>query len=71
MEKSGIEWSKEEVISGLKVFTNLPTDMPCDQNINELFRSVATATDDSELPVRIQAILALTEMVTAHESGTF
>ena len=45
--------------------------MPCDQNINELFRSVATATDDSELPVRIQAILALTEMVTAHESGTF
>lgn len=32
--------------------------------------AIATALDDPELPVRVQAVLALTHMVTAYESGT-
>ena len=28
------------------------------------------AVDDPELPVKVQAVMALTEMVVAHEAGT-
>lgn len=33
------------------------------------FTAVAACLDDPELPVRIQASLALTEMITVHPSG--
>ena len=31
--------------------------------------AVAAALDDSELPVRVQAAIAITELVTSHASG--
>lgn len=37
--------------------------------MNNHFRAVAACLDDPELPVRVQAALALTEMITSHESG--
>lgn len=39
------------------------------QLLSQLFTAVAACLDDPELPVRIQAALALTEMVTVHDSG--
>lgn len=33
------------------------------------FRAVAAALDDPEFPVRVQAALALTEMIIFYESG--
>jgi hypothetical protein len=37
--------------------------------LNIHFRAVAAALDDPELPVRVQAALALTELVVLHEDG--
>ncbi|KIK08065.1 hypothetical protein K443DRAFT_672947 [Laccaria amethystina LaAM-08-1] len=37
------------------------------ENLNIHFRAVAAALDDPELPVRVQAALALTELVVLHE----
>ncbi|KII90665.1 hypothetical protein PLICRDRAFT_52383 [Plicaturopsis crispa FD-325 SS-3] len=37
-------------------------------NLDAHFRAVANALDDPEMPVRVQAALALTEMITVHES---
>ncbi|KAL4253351.1 Armadillo-like helical [Pleurotus pulmonarius] len=39
-----------------------------DANLDVHFRAVANALDDAEFPVRVQAALALTQMVVAHES---
>ena len=39
-----------------------------DANLVTASRAVATALDDPELPVRVQAALSLTEMVTSHDS---
>jgi hypothetical protein len=33
-------------------------------------RAVALALDDRELPVRVQAALAITELVVVHDSGS-
>ncbi|OSX56395.1 hypothetical protein POSPLADRAFT_1068094 [Postia placenta MAD-698-R-SB12] len=49
MEKAGMQWSGDEVLS-------------------RHFTAVAACLDDPELPVRIQASLALTEMITVHPS---
>ena len=40
------------------------------QHLNASFRAVAAALDDPELPVRVNAALAITELVTAHEAGS-
>jgi hypothetical protein len=37
--------------------------------LNSYFRAVALALDDHELPVRVQAALAITEFVIVHDSG--
>ncbi|RDB14686.1 hypothetical protein Hypma_016434 [Hypsizygus marmoreus] len=39
-----------------------------DENLNVNFRAVAAALDDPEFPVRVNAALALTELVLAYES---
>lgn len=39
--------------------------------MNAHFAAVATALDDPELPVRVHASLALTELIIAHESGAY
>ncbi|EGN93981.1 hypothetical protein SERLA73DRAFT_115471 [Serpula lacrymans var. lacrymans S7.3] len=39
-----------------------------EENLNNHSRAVAMALDDPELPVRVQAALALTEMIVIHES---
>ncbi|KAF9493565.1 ARM repeat-containing protein [Pleurotus eryngii] len=39
-----------------------------DANLDVHFRAVANALDDAEFPVRVQAALALTQLVVAHES---
>ncbi|KAJ7274060.1 armadillo-type protein [Mycena rebaudengoi] len=39
-----------------------------EENLSTHFRAVAAALDDPELPVRVQAALALTEMVILHDS---
>lgn len=39
-----------------------------EENLNANFRAVAAALDDPEFPVRVNAALALTELVVAHES---
>ncbi|KAF5319858.1 hypothetical protein D9758_018456 [Tetrapyrgos nigripes] len=39
-----------------------------EENLNRNFRAVANALDDPEFPVKIQAALALTELVLAHDS---
>ncbi|KAL0577930.1 Nonsense-mediated mRNA decay protein 5 [Marasmius crinis-equi] len=38
------------------------------ENLNKHFKAITMALDDSELPVRAQAILALTELVISNES---
>ncbi|KAG6900147.1 hypothetical protein C0993_002296 [Termitomyces sp. T159_Od127] len=38
------------------------------EHLDANFRAVAAALDDPELPVRVNAALAITELVTAHES---
>ncbi|KNZ72327.1 putative importin [Termitomyces sp. J132] len=40
-----------------------------EEHLNANFRAVAAALDDPELPVRVNAALAITELVTVHESG--
>ncbi|EIN12803.1 ARM repeat-containing protein [Punctularia strigosozonata HHB-11173 SS5] len=42
-------------------------DWANEQNISSHLKAVATALDDPELPVKVQAALALTEMVKRHE----
>lgn len=39
-----------------------------EENLNVNFRAIANALDDPEFPVRVQAALALTEMVVQYES---
>ncbi|KAF9465308.1 armadillo-type protein [Collybia nuda] len=39
-----------------------------EENLNVNFRAVAAALDDPEFPVRVQAALALTELVVMHDS---
>ncbi|KAF8074028.1 armadillo-type protein [Lyophyllum atratum] len=39
-----------------------------EENLNVNFRAIAAALDDPEFPVRVNAALALTELVVAHES---
>ncbi|KAK7048757.1 importin N-terminal domain-containing protein [Favolaschia claudopus] len=39
-----------------------------DEHLNVNFRAVAAALDDPEFPVRVQAALALTEMIVLHDS---
>ena len=39
------------------------------QNLITATHAVANALNDPEIPVRVQAALALTEMVTSHDSG--
>jgi hypothetical protein len=39
------------------------------EHLNVHFRAVAAALDDPEFPVRVQAALALTEMVIMHDEG--
>ncbi|KAG6919218.1 hypothetical protein DXG01_008013 [Tephrocybe rancida] len=39
-----------------------------EENLNANFRAIAKALDDPELPVRVNAALAITELVLAHES---
>ncbi|KAI0263933.1 ARM repeat-containing protein [Gloeopeniophorella convolvens] len=39
-----------------------------DENLSKIFRAVAAGLDDPELPVRVHAALALTEMVSLHAS---
>jgi hypothetical protein len=38
--------------------------------LNDHSRAVALALDDRELAVRLQAALAITELVVVHDSGT-
>ncbi|KAL0564749.1 Nonsense-mediated mRNA decay protein 5 [Marasmius crinis-equi] len=40
-----------------------------EENLDKNFRAVAAALDDPELPVRVQAILALTELIVSEESA--
>jgi hypothetical protein len=35
------------------------------------YKAAITGLDDPEMPVRVQAALALTEMILVHESGMF
>ncbi|KAJ8079910.1 Nonsense-mediated mRNA decay protein 5 [Marasmius tenuissimus] len=39
-----------------------------EENLNKNSRAVAAALDDPELPVRVQAVLALTELIVSNES---
>ncbi|KDQ62833.1 hypothetical protein JAAARDRAFT_30743 [Jaapia argillacea MUCL 33604] len=39
-----------------------------EETLNHHFQAVAAALDDQELPVRVHAALALTEMITSHDS---
>ena len=39
--------------------------------LSQHIQAVASALDDPEIPVKVQAILTLTEMVIVYESGRF
>ena len=41
------------------------------QNLLSILKLVMVAVDDAELPVRVPAIMTLTEIVTQHEEGTY
>jgi len=70
VEKCGIRWTSEEVTSITTPYLIFVALTPLfDQNVSQHFAAIATAMDDPELPVRVQAVLALTEMVTVHDSG--
>ena len=70
--KSGIEWSNEEVCVFFLFFLIVCADeLGPKQNLNINFRHVAAALDDAEFPVRVNAALALTELVLANESGGY
>jgi hypothetical protein len=42
---------------------------PVLQSLNRHFTAVASALNDTELPVRVHAALALTEILENHEKG--
>ncbi|KAG5220656.1 nonsense-mediated mrna decay protein [Salix suchowensis] len=61
LTKSGLEWSNDAYFIMLTdgyVLVELRRPLPC----------CANALDDAEFPVRVQAALALTQLVVAHES---
>jgi hypothetical protein len=41
------------------------------QKLEIHFKAVVQSLDDSDLPVRIQAALTLTEMILVHDEGAF
>lgn len=67
MEKSGFQWKNENV--GRRPPSIIPLLTGCIQALRSHFTALVACLDDAELPVRVQAALALTEMVTQHESG--
>jgi importin-7 len=67
MEKTGVKWSSEEVTP--TALDLVPPLTPCTKNLNTHFSAVAAALDDPELPVKVHAILALTQMVVSHDSS--
>ncbi|KAJ7364882.1 armadillo-type protein [Mycena albidolilacea] len=52
----------------LGTFTKEGLKWSSDEHLNVNFRAVATALDDPEFPVRVQAALALTELILLHDS---
>ena len=67
IEKSGLQWSSEEVRCAAGVLQH--SLIRHVQHLRSHFTAVAACLDDPELPVRVHAALALTEMVTNHETG--
>ncbi|KAG1858851.1 armadillo-type protein [Suillus subluteus] len=52
----------------LGVVTKAGITWAAEENLNNHSRAVALALDDQELPVRVQAALAITELVLVHDS---
>jgi hypothetical protein len=52
----------------LGVVTKAGITWTTEENLNNHSRAVALALDDRELPVRVQAALAITELVVIHDS---
>jgi alpha-D-ribose 1-methylphosphonate 5-triphosphate synthase subunit PhnH len=44
--------------------------MAFEENLNSHSRAMALALDDHELPVHVQAALAITKLVIVYDSGT-
>ena len=68
MEKTGFQWKSEDVRNttfGYDAFSHIA------QAMRSHFTSLAACLEDAELPVRVQAALALTEMITQHDYGTY
>lgn len=52
------------------MFVRIHDDACVFKNLEKHSHAVGAALDDAELPVRVQAALALTHMVVVYESGT-
>lgn len=63
-----MKWSSEEVQPLAHNYDMLLTDSVV-QVLGQHFTAVSACLDDPELPVRIQACMALTEMIIVHETG--
>lgn len=66
--KHGLAWSNKAV--RVSSFWKVEADViGMEQNLEHHFTIVVSSLDDPELPVRVQAALALTELVLVHEEG--
>jgi len=66
--KHGLTWSNKAVC--ISSFWKVEADVAgMEQNLEHHFTIIVSSLDDPELPVRVQAALALTELVLVHEEG--
>ena len=68
VEKVGVKWSNEQVCGTMRYAMGTHR-LTFPQNLLHHFTAVAAAMSDDELPVKVHAILALTQMIIVHESS--
>ncbi|THU92451.1 ARM repeat-containing protein [Dendrothele bispora CBS 962.96] len=61
-------WMKAIACEVIGTLTKSGMEWKNGENLNKTFHGVARALDDPEFPVRVQAALALTEMILIHET---
>jgi importin-7 len=67
VERVGVKWTDDQVCRTTRHGELSANPL---QNLRHHFTAVAAAMSDEELPVKVHSILALTQMITAHESSS-
>ncbi|KAK7462279.1 Nonsense-mediated mRNA decay protein 5 [Stygiomarasmius scandens] len=67
-EDVGKGWMKAIACEVIGTVTKSGLEWKNEENLNKTFHAVARLLDDPEFPVKVQAALALTELILAHEN---